>query len=166
MKTFLNFSKKIKIILFIFLLLLVTVTFNFFFNKKKEEKIVLPDEKNVTQEESTSVTIETDDLKEKEKKSNERKTTIKETQKEIKNLQKKTIRKKVEEKTFKARSPFDTIIELHTGLKKIYTKTTSLSKIQKLINNTYDTEKMLSLIIGDVWKNLNNKKKKRDDLCF
>lgn len=159
MKTFLNFSKKIKIILFIFLLLLVTVTFNFFFNKKKEEKIVLPDEKNVTQEESTSVTIETDDLKEKEKKSNERKTTIKETQKEIKNLQKKTIRKKVEEKTFKARSPFDTIIELHTGLKKIYTKTTSLSKIQKLINNTYDTEKMLSLIIGDVWKNLNNKKK-------
>ena len=28
--------------------------------------------------------------------------------------------------------------------------------LKKLINLTYDTEKMLSLIIGDIWKNQNN----------
>ena len=42
---------------------------------------------------------------------------------------------------------------LHSTLKKIVSSNIDNTKVQSVIRNTYDTERMLTLIIGEVWKN-------------
>ena len=42
---------------------------------------------------------------------------------------------------------------LHNTLKKIVSSNIDNIKVQNVIRNTYDTERMLTLIIGEVWKN-------------
>ena len=72
--------------------------------------------------------------------------------KNVQNLEKKT--KKINEAT-------QTISKLHQGLKKISGQNVGIyNTTKKLITETYDTEKMLKMIIGDSWKNLNNEIKK------
>ena len=56
------------------------------------------------------------------------------------------------------KEPIENIEELHNGLKTISSKS-SLGKIIKLIENTYRVEKMLSLIVGKEWSNVNNQQK-------
>ncbi|MBD22991.1 MAG: hypothetical protein CL572_04950 [Alphaproteobacteria bacterium] len=96
----------------------------------------------------------------KEKLDEKQKTVIDNKAKEVK-VPKKVAKKKIKEKNYKKKNVAQTIYKLHEGLKKINQNSESFSNMtQKLINDTYNTEKMLNMIIGDVWKRLENKKKK------
>ena len=67
----------------------------------------------------------------------------------------------LEKKTTKINEATQTISKLHQGLKKISGQNLGIyNTTKKLITETYDTEKMLKMIIGDSWKNLNNEIKK------
>ena len=63
--------------------------------------------------------------------------------------------------------PMVTVNFLHDGLKKISSNNNSdLENVLKVINRTYDAEKMLKMIIGADWKNLENEKKKELSIVF
>ena len=63
--------------------------------------------------------------------------------------------------------PMMTVNLLHKGLKQISSNNNSdLKKVLKVINRTYDAEKMLKMIIGAGWKNLENTKKKELIMVF
>ena len=49
-------------------------------------------------------------------------------------------------------TPSETIDLLHNSLKQIVSSNIDNKKIQSVISNTYNTERMLALIIGEVWK--------------
>ena len=68
-------------------------------------------------------------------------------------------------KAFK--DPMMTVNFLHEGLKKINSNNNSdLKNVLKVINRTYDAEKMLKMIIGADWKNQENEKKKELIMVF
>ena len=89
---------------------------------------------------------------------------------EKKNLLKKSIKKKIQKNIEKKKdkekiptkiTPTQTVLKLHGGLKKIKGKNAdSYSMTKKIINDTFDTEKMLSMITGDVWKQNTDEEKK------
>jgi len=58
-----------------------------------------------------------------------------------------------------ALSPSKTLETLHNMLKEISRSKIDDNKIQKIISDTYDVNKMLALIIGDAWKNSEEKAK-------
>ena len=63
--------------------------------------------------------------------------------------------------------PMMTVKFLHEGLKNISSNNNSdLKNVFKVINRTYDAEKMLKMIIGAGWKNLENTKKKELIMVF
>jgi len=63
--------------------------------------------------------------------------------------------------------PMMTVNFLHEGIKKISTNDNSdLENVLKIINRTYDAEKMLKMIIGVGWKNQENEKKKELIMVF
>ena len=63
--------------------------------------------------------------------------------------------------------PMMTVNFLHEGLKKISSNNNSdLKNVLKVINRTYDAEKMLKMIIGADWKNQENEKKKELIMVF
>ena len=70
--------------------------------------------------------------------------------------------------SFKAfEDPMMTVNFLHEGLKQISSNNNSdLSNVLKVINRTYDTEKMLKMIIGSDWKNQENEKKNELIMVF
>ena len=96
------------------------------------------------------------------------KTEVKTDTKKIakKKVKKKTpplepLKKKLETKK-SVKEPKDIVQDLHNGLITIRpNQTGSLDRIMTLIQNTYRVEKMLSLIIGNEWKNVSIKKKKQ-----
>lgn len=49
-------------------------------------------------------------------------------------------------------TPSETIDLLHNSLKKIVSSNIDNKKVQSVISNTYNIERMLALIIGEVWK--------------
>ena len=49
-------------------------------------------------------------------------------------------------------TPSETIDLLHDSLKKIVSSNIDNKKVQSVISNTYNIERMLALIIGEVWK--------------
>ena len=49
-------------------------------------------------------------------------------------------------------SPSQTLELLHDTLKKIHRSKVDINKMQKIISDTYDVERMLFLIIGESWK--------------
>ena len=49
-------------------------------------------------------------------------------------------------------SPSQTLELLHDTLKKIHRSKVDINKMQKVISDTYDVERMLFLIIGEAWK--------------
>ena len=96
--------------------------------------------------------------------------TISSLQKEIINLEKKQINEpkrpvpknepalpKISEKTENKKSinltPSGTIDLLHNTLKKIVSSSFDSKKVERVISHTYNTKRMLTLIIGEVWKN-------------
>ncbi len=63
--------------------------------------------------------------------------------------------------------PMMTVNFLHEGLQKISSNNNSdLKNVLKVINRTYDAEKMLKMIIGAGWKNQENEKKKELIMVF
>ena len=63
--------------------------------------------------------------------------------------------------------PMMTVNFLHEGLRKISSNNNSdLKNLLKVINRTYDAEKMLKMIIGADWKNQENEKKKELIMVF
>ena len=63
--------------------------------------------------------------------------------------------------------PMMTVNFLHEGLKQISSNNNSdLKNVLKVINRTYDAEKMLKMIIGADWKNQENEKKKELIIVF
>ena len=63
--------------------------------------------------------------------------------------------------------PIKTVNFLHQGLRKISSNNNSdLKNVLKVINRTYDVEKMLKMIIGAGWKNQENEKKKELIMVF
>ena len=63
--------------------------------------------------------------------------------------------------------PMMTVNFLHEGLKQISSNNNSdLKNVLKVINRTYDAEKMLKMIIGAGWKNQENEKKKELIMVF
>ena len=95
--------------------------------------------------------------------------TISSLQKEVKNLEKKQVDEpkrpvpknkpappkklvKTENKKSINSKPSETIDQLHNSLKKIVSSNIDNKEVQSVISNTYNIERMLALIIGDVWK--------------
>ena len=63
--------------------------------------------------------------------------------------------------------PVMTVNFLHEGIKRIYAnKNSDLTDILKIIDQTYDAEKMLKMIIGEDWKKIESKKKKELIVVF
>ena len=95
--------------------------------------------------------------------------TISSLQEEVKNLEKKQVDElkrpvpknkpappkksvKTENKKSINSTPSETIDLLHNSLKKIVSSNIDNKKVQSVISNTYNIERMLALIIGEVWK--------------
>ena len=95
--------------------------------------------------------------------------TISSLQEEVKNLEKKQVDEpkrpvpknkpappkksvKTENKKSINSTPSETIDLLHNTLKKIVSSNIDNKKVQSVISNTYNIERMLALIIGEVWK--------------
>ena len=95
--------------------------------------------------------------------------TISSLQEEVKNFEKKQINEpkrpvlkskpvppkksvKTENKKSVNSTPSETINLLHNSLKKIVSSNIDHKKVQSVISNTYNIERMLALIIGEVWK--------------
>ena len=56
---------------------------------------------------------------------------------------------------------------MHQGLQKISAGSfKNYEEITKLVNKTYNTEKMLKMIIGEAWKNINSNEKKELIIVF
>ena len=96
--------------------------------------------------------------------------TISSLQKEVINLEKKQIDEpkrpvpknkpapskksvKTENKKSINLTPSGTIDLLHNTLKKIVSSSFDTKEVEKVISDTYNTKRMLTLIIGEVWKN-------------
>ena len=95
--------------------------------------------------------------------------TISSLQEEVKNLEKKQVDEpkrpvpknkpsppkksvKTENKKSINSTPSETIDLLHNSLRKIVNSNIDNKKVQSVISNTYNIERMLALIIGEVWK--------------
>lgn len=95
--------------------------------------------------------------------------TISSLQEEVKNLEKKQVDEpkrpvpknkpappkksvKTENKKSINSTPSETIDLLHNTLKKIVRSNIDNKEVQSVISNTYNIERMLALIIGEVWK--------------
>ena len=95
--------------------------------------------------------------------------TVSSLQEEVKNLEKKQVDEqkrsvpknkpappkksvKIENKKSINSTPSETIDLLHNTLNKIVRSDIDNKKVQSVISNTYNIERMLALIIGEVWK--------------
>lgn len=109
-----------------------------------------------------------DEMEKLERKKKEDEVKNKSTKKEKEDIKiKKTkpviSKKEKDEKKTKSKilSPRETIVELHSGLKKINSKSLTVFELTlKNVKQNYNSEKMLSMIIGNQWKNVSNKKRK------
>ena len=145
---------------------IVLVILYLFFKVSDEEKI--PNVKEESKYEEPDFQIKTDnEEKLDEKKETKEITKEKLDKKQIIKQKKKVIEPKkknvqnLEKKTKKINEATQTISKLHQGLKKISGQNVGIyNTTKKLITETYDTEKMLKMIIGDSWKNLNNEIRK------
>ena len=69
-------------------------------------------------------------------------------------------KKKIKPKTTSTiNDPQNTVNQLHEGLKKI--SNDDLNQVSDLINKTYNIEKMIAMIIGDIWEKMNKEIKKK-----
>ena len=156
-------NKKFFLIIVIFLLIfLVIYLFLKETNKKdlskvnEEFKIENDDSLNKAEIEKKidSQKVETEKLDKKEVKPK--------PQKKTKVIKEKVESKDVEENVSDPRDATQTISQLHQGLEDISRKNSNiLNATTRLINKTYYTERMLNMIIGDSWKNVNNQTKKK-----
>ena len=167
---FLRLRKKIYIVFFFLIIIFIVIKTNYKNNEKKSEEIApiqLPTEKTIDSkipfEESTNIkelevtvipketkkkavkSIETSDIKQDAKKSDDEKINSQPIQQDA----------------------MITILELHQGLKRISLQNSNNYKeIMNLISSTYDTEKMMAMIIGNIWENISMESKKEMLIVF
>ena len=165
MNFFFNLKKNQKFFfIIIFFLLILTVVYIFLKEKDKEDlsqvKEVLKTEKDDRPNEpEREKTIDS----QKVVKENLEKEDVKtKSQKKTKFIKEKPVVEDVENIVSDSKEATQTILELHQGLKDISGKnSTVLKSTTKLINETYYSEEMLNMIIGDSWKNADNQTKKK-----
>ena len=165
MNFFFNLKKNQKFFfIIIFFLLILTVVYIFLKEKDKEDlsqvKEVLKTEKDDRPNEpEREKTIDS----QKVVKENLEKEDVKtKSQKKTKFIKEKPVVEDVENIVSDTKEATQTILELHQGLKDISGKnSTVLKSTTKLINETYYSEEMLNMIIGDSWKNADNQTKKK-----
>ena len=165
MKQFKHLLKKnpyYVIIFLIFLMFLVT----FLINHKGSDELAKEEDVKISKSDYESESK--DEMEKLERKKKEDEVKNKSTKKEKEDIKiKKTkpviSKKEEDEKKTKSKilSPRDTIVELHKGLKKINSKSLTVFQLTlKNVKQNYNSEKMLSMIIGNQWKNVSNKKRK------
>ena len=149
------------IIFLIFLMLIVTF---FLINNKSsdelanEEDVKIPNSgyENQSKDEMDKLERKKDEVKEKSTKEEKEDIKIKETKPVISKKEKDE--KKRESQIL---SPLDTIVELHKGLKKINNKSLSVFEVTfKNVKQNYNSEKMLSMIIGNQWNKVGTEKQR------
>ena len=163
MNFFFNLKKNQKFFfIIIFFLLILTVVYIFL--KEKEDlsqvKEVLKTEKDDRPSEpEREKTIDSQKVVKEKLEKEEVKTK---SQKKTKFIKEKPVVEDVENIVSDSKEATQTILELHQGLKDISGKnSTVLKSTTKLINETYYSEEMLNMIIGDSWKNVDNQTKKK-----
>ena len=165
MDFFSKFISKPKLLIPIVFPIILIILY-LFFKESDEEKIPNVKEESKYEESDSQIKTDTEEMLDEKKETKEiikekldKKQIIKEKKKVIE--PKKKIVQKLEKKTTKISEPTQTISKLHQGLKKISGQNAGIyNTTKKLITETYDTEKMLKMIIGDSWKNLNKEIKK------
>ncbi len=165
MNFFFNLKKNQKFFfIIIFFLLILTVVYIFLKEKDKEDlsqvKEVLKNEKDDRPSEpEREKTIDSQKVVKEKLEKEEVKTK---SQKKTKFIKEKPVVEDVENIVSDSKEATQTILELHQGLKDISGKnSTVLKSTTKLINETYYSEEMLNMIIGDSWKNADNQTKKK-----
>ena len=165
MNFFFNLKKNQKFFfIIIFFLLILTVIYMSLKEKDKEDlsqvKEVLKTEKDDRPNEPESEkTIDSQKVVKQKLEKEEVKTK---SQKKTKFIKEKPVVDDVENIVSDSKEANQTILELHQGLKDISGKnSTVLKSTTKLIKETYYTEEMLNMIIGDSWKNVDNQTKKK-----
>ncbi len=165
MNFFFNLKKNQKFFfIIIFFLLILTVVYIFLKEKDKEDlsqvKEVLKNEKDDRPNEpEREKTIDSQKVVKEKLEKEEVKTK---SQKKTKFIKEKPVVENVENIVSDSKEATQTILELHQGLKDINGKnSTVLKSTTKLINETYYSEEMLNMIIGDSWKNADNQTKKK-----
>jgi len=165
MNFFFNLKKNQKFFfIIIFFLLILTVVYIFLKEKDKEDlsqvKEVLKTEKDDRPNEPESEkTIDSQKVVKQKLEKEEVKTK---SQKKTKFIKEKPVVEDVENIVSDSKEANQTILELHQGLKDISGKnSTVLKSTTKLIKETYYTEEMLKMIIGNSWKNADNQTKKK-----
>jgi len=164
MDFFSKFISKPKLLIPIVFPIILIILY-LFFKESDEENIINVKEESKYEESDSQIKTDTEEILEEKKETKEiikekldKKQIIKEKKKVIepkKNVQ------KLEKKNTKISEPTQTISKLHQGLKKISGQNVGIyNTTKKLITETYNTEKMLKMIIGDSWKNLNKEIKK------
>ena len=165
MNFFFNLKKNQKFFfIIIFFLLILTVVYIFLKEKDKEDlsqvKEVLKIEKDDRPDEPERE--KTMDSQKVVKENLEKKEVKTKSQKKTKFIEEKPVVEDVENIVSDPKKATQTILELHQGLKDISGKNSTILKATtKLINDTYNTEEMLNMIVGDSWKNVDNQTKKK-----
>ncbi len=165
MKQFKHLLKKnpyYVIIFLIFLMFLVT----FLINHKGSDELAKEEDVKISKSDYESESK--DEMEKLERKKKEDEVKNKSTKKEKEDIKIKKIKpviskKEKDENKIKSKilSPRETIVELHSGLKKINSKSLTVFELTlKNVKLNYNSEKMLSMIIGNQWKNVSNKKRK------
>ena len=165
MDFFSKFISKPKLLIPIVFPIILIILY-LFFKESDEENIINVKEEFKYEEFDSQIKTDTEEKLDEKKETKEiikekldKKQIIKEKKKVIEPKKKNV--QKLEKKTTKISEPTQTISKLHQGLKKISGQNVGIyNTTKKLITETYDTEKMLKMIIGDSWKNLNNEIKK------
>ena len=165
MDFFSKFISKPKLLIPIVFPIILIILY-LFFKESDEENIINVKEEFKYEEFDSQIKTDTEKKLDEKKETKEiikekldKKQIIKEKKKVIE-PKKKTVQN-LEKKNTKINDATQTISKLHQGLKKISGQNAGIYNItKKLITETYDTEKMLKMIIGDSWKNLNNEIKK------
>ena len=173
----LKFKKKILLTIILLLLILLILIFTFHFNNNEEQNKAINElsiNETYDKQEDVNKSNEQNEKKETEKSiSNESKILKKKEKSKEKALHKKKsksndpVEKTKVESESPSLNPIDTINELHEGLIKVSKKEMDdYKKFMPIINNTYDIQKMLNMILGSAWKNSNMDEKKKISLAF
>ena len=173
----LKFKKKILLTIILLLLILLILIFTFHFNNNEEQNKAINElsiNETYDKQEDVNKSNEQNEKKETEKSiSNESKILKKKEKSKEKALHKKKsksndpVKKTKVESESSSLNPIDTINELHEGLIKVSKKEMDdYKKFMPIINNTYDIQKMLNMILGSAWKNSNMNEKKKISLAF
>ncbi len=179
---FLKFKKKILLTIILLSLTLFILTFTFLFTSKEEQNNVINEsstnetynqqedikQSNEKKEAKKSISDESKIIKKKEK-SKEKALTKNEfkTNDSVNKTNEKKIAKLKEKLESPGLDPINTVNELHEGLVKVSKKEMyDYKKFMPIINDTYDIEKMLNMILGNAWKNSNLEEKNEVSLAF